>query len=227
MAKIKLDKILEACDTLVLKTNVAILEEAALSGLSDTEVAKSKLIIHENIRYIKNQLTQGGILESAQNMLADNWVEAIMEDMSLSDMVDQGRQYAPGMEDDGMSAGQMAGAGLAAAGAAGAGVRYGIPAAQAARGQMQNDVNAVKAGVNHAALAGTNMAADASQAGRRMAFDASRQVSSAANQAGQAVTNQVGAATAGYNGIQGPNKPGAEAAYKVGSMAGKVRRVFK
>ena len=60
-----------------------------------------------------------------------------------------------------------------------------------------------------------------------MAFDASRQVSSAANQAGQAVTNQVGAATAGYNGIQGPNKPGAEAAYKVGSMAGKVRRVFK
>lgn len=241
MAKIKLDKILEACDTLVLKTNVAILEEASLSGLSDTEVAKSKLIIHENIRYIKNQLTQGGILESAQNMLADNWVEAIMEDMSLSDMVDQGRQYAPGMEDDGMSAGQMAGAGLAGVGlaAAGAGVRYGIPAArgyadggaagaaQAVKAQMQNDVNAVKAGVNHAALAGTNMAADASQAGRRMAFDASRQVSSAANQAGQAVTNQVGAATAGYNGIQGPNKPGAEAAYKVGSMAGKVRRVFK
>ena len=243
MAKIKLDKILEACDTLVLKTNVAILEEAALSGLSDTEVAKSKLIIHENIRYIKNQLTQGGILESAQNMLADNWVEAIMEDMSLSDMVDQGRQYAPGMEDDGMSAGQMAGAGLAAAGAAGAGVRYGMPAAkgyadggvagatQAARGQMQNDVNAVKAGANHAALAGANMAADASQAGRRMAFDAGRQVSSAADQASQAVkqgvANQVGAATAGYNGIQGPNKPGAEAAYKVGSMAGKVRRVFK
>ena len=245
MAKIKLDKILEACDTLVLKTNVAILEEAALSGLSDTEVAKSKLIIHENIRYIKNQLTQGGILESAQNMLADNWVEAIMEDMSLSDMVDQGRQYAPGMEDDGMSAGQMAGAGLAGAGlaAAGAGVRYGIPAArgyvdggvagaaQAARGQMQNDVNAVKAGANHAALAGANMAADASQAGRRMAFDAGRQVSSAADQASQAVkqgvANQVGAATAGYNGIQGPNKPGAGAAYKVGSMAGKVRRVFK
>ena len=243
MAKIKLDKILEACDTLVLKTNVAILEEAALSGLSDTEVAKSKLIIHENIRYIKNQLTQGGILESAQNMLADNWVEAIMEDMSLSDMVDQGRQYAPGMEDDGMSAGQMAGAGLAAAGAAGAGVRYGMPAAkgyadggvagatQAARGQMQNDVNAVKAGANHAALAGANMAADASQAGRRMAFDAGRQVSSAADQASQAVkqgvANQVGAATAGYNGIQGPNKPGAGAAYKVGSMAGKVRRVFK
>lgn len=240
MAKIKLDKILEACDTLVLKTNVAILEEAALSGLSDTEVAKSKLIIHENIRYIKNQLTQGGILESAQNMLADNWVEAIMEDMSLSDMVDQGRQYAPGMEDDGMSAGQMAGVGLAAAGA---GVRYGIPAArgyadggvagaaQAVRGQMQNDVNAVKAGANHAALAGANMAADASQAGRRMAFDAGRQVSSAADQASQAVkqgvANQVGAATAGYNGIQGPNKPGAGAAYKVGSMAGKVRRVFK
>lgn len=239
MAKIKLDKILEACDTLVLKTNVAILEEASLSGLSDTEVAKSKLIIHENIRYIKNQLTQGGILESAQNMLADNWVEAIMEDMSLSDMVDQGRQYAPGMEDDGMSAGQMAGVGLAAAGA---GVRYGIPAArgyadggaagaaQAVKAQMQNDVNAVKAvkaGANHAALAGANMAADASQAGRRMAFDASRQVSSAANQAGQAVTNQVGAATAGYNGIQGPNKPGAGAAYKAGSMAGKVRRVFK
>lgn len=232
MAKIKLDKILEACDTLVLKTNVAILEEAALSGLSDTEVAKSKLIIHENIRYIKNQLTQGGILESAQNMLADNWVEAIMEDMSLSDMVDQGRQYAPGMEDDGMSAGQMAGAGLAAAGAAGAGVRYGMPAAkgyadggvagatQAARGQMQNDVNAVKAGANHAALAGANMAAGAG-----------RQVSSAADQASQAVkqgvANQVGAATAGYNGIQGPNKPGAGAAYKVGSMAGKVRRVFK
>lgn len=243
MAKIKLDKILEACDTLVLKTNVAILEEAALSGLSDTEVAKSKLIIHENIRYIKNQLTQGGILESAQNMLADNWVEAIMEDMSLSDMVDQGRQYAPGMEDDGMSAGQMAGAGLAAAGAAGAGVRYGIPAArgyadggvagaaQAARGQMQNDVNAVKAGANHAALAGANMAADASQAGRRMAFDAGRQVSSAANQAGQVVkqgvADQVGAAAAGFSGIQGPNKPGAGAAYKVGSMAGKVRRVFK
>lgn len=243
MAKIKLDKILEACDTLVLKTNVAILEEASLSGLSDTEVAKSKLIIHENIRYIKNQLTQGGILESAQNMLADNWVEAIMEDMSLSDMVDQGRQYAPGMEDDGMSAGQMAGVGLAAAGA---GVRYGIPAArgyadggaagaaQAVKAQMQNDVNAVKAvkaGANHAALAGANMAADASQAGRRMAFDASRQVSSAANQAGQAVkqgvADQVGAATAGYNGIQGPNKPGAGAAYKAGSMAGKVRRVFK
>lgn len=243
MAKIKLDKILEACDTLVLKTNVAILEEASLSGLSDTEVAKSKLIIHENIRYIKNQLTQGGILESAQNMLADNWVEAIMEDMSLSDMVDQGRQYAPGMEDDGMSAGQMAGVGLAAAGA---GVRYGIPAArgyadggaagaaQAVKAQMQNDVNAVKAvkaGANHAALAGANMAADASQAGRRMAFDAGRQVSSAADQASQAVkqgvANQVGAATAGYNGIQGPNKPGAGAAYKVGSMAGKVRRVFK
>lgn len=248
MAKIKLDKILEACDTLVLKTNVAILEEAALSGLSDTEVAKSKLIIHENIRYIKNQLTQGGILESAQNMLADNWVEAIMEDMSLSDMVDQGRQYAPGMEDDGMSAGQMAGAGLAGVGlaAAGAGVRYGIPAArgyadggaagaaQAVKAQMQNDVNAVKAvkaGANHAALAGANMAADASQAGRRMAFDAGRQVSSAADQASQAVkqgvADQVGAATAGYNGIQGPNKPGAGAAYKAGSMAGKVRRVFK
>ena len=96
---------------------------------------------------------------------------------------------------------------------------------------MQNDVNAVKAGANHAALAGANMAADASQAGRRMAFDAGRQVSSAANQAGQAVkqgvADQVGAATAGFAGIQGPNKPGAGAAYKVGSMAGKVRRVFK
>lgn len=253
MAKVKLDKILEACETLVLKTNVAILEEASVSGLSESDIAKSRLIIHENIKYIKGQLIQGGILESAQTMLAENWVGAIMEDMSLSDVVDQGRQYIPGMEDDGMSAGQMVGAGLAAAGAAGAGIRYGVPAVQAGykanvnsganatgtmmaakqalNGQIQNDINAVQAGVNHATLAGANIAADASQAGRRMAFDAGRQVSSAANQAGQAVkqgvADQVGATTAGFAGIQGPTKPGTGAAYKVGSMAGKVRRAFK
>lgn len=180
----KLNKILEACETLVLKSNVSILEEAATSGLSDADVAKSKLIIHENIKYIKEQLISGRILESSQNLLASNWTQAILEDMSLADIVDQGQEYANN------------------------GAQH-----------IRNVVTGEDQGVHPAAVAAGLGAAGLGAVGA---------VKAASNPAvQQAVKNQVGAAAAGYNGVQGPAKPGTGAAYAAGSTIGKVRRIIK
>lgn len=78
---IKLERINEACETLMLNARVSLLQES--EGLDEKTRAKSELLIHENIRYIKDQLTKGGILEEAQQTLASIWTQVICEDVGL------------------------------------------------------------------------------------------------------------------------------------------------
>ena len=78
---IKLERINEACETLMLNARVSLLQES--EGLDEKTRAKSELLIHENIRYIKDQLTKGGILEEAQQTLASIWTQVICEDIGL------------------------------------------------------------------------------------------------------------------------------------------------
>ena len=108
---VKLEKILEAMEDFKLNSDVALLENESLTPLV---VAQSKKVLHESLGFIKNELTKGGVLEETQNLLRDAWTKAILEDIHVAD-------YVPGMEDEGMSAGEMAalgGAGLGAAGGA-------------------------------------------------------------------------------------------------------------
>ena len=108
---VRLEKILEAMENFRIDSDVALLEN---EGLTDLTRAQTKKVLHESFGFIKNELTKGGLLLEAQDLLKDAWTQAIMEDIQMGD-------YIPSMEDEGMGAGTMAaGAGLAAAGAGGA-----------------------------------------------------------------------------------------------------------
>lgn len=226
----KLEKILEAMDTFRIDSDVALLENENLDALT---VAQTKKVLHESFNFIKGQLIQGGLLEDTQNMLANVWTQAIMEDIDMSHLP----MIQP--EDDGMGAELAGAAGVAGAGAAGA--RYLPGAANAFNQYRQQDQSLadsakvaaanVKSGIVGDINAGRNMAgqaaADAGRAVQNGALKADIIARNAVGQAGQAINNQVGAAAAGAAGISGPTKPGTQAAYNAGAVLGKVKRAFK
>lgn len=76
----KLNKILESIENLKLTTEVALLENTEVTELVR---AQSKLMINENINFIKAELTKGGILEDVQFMLKNAWTQTLMEDISM------------------------------------------------------------------------------------------------------------------------------------------------
>ena len=205
----KYSALLEACNTIQLTGKLGILEE---SSVDEATSIKLQLVLQENVNFIKNQITRTPLIENVQMMLAEKWTQAILEDIALEN---------PFVQDEGLTAGEMAGIGAGAAGtlaggALVAGARHGVPAAQAAYNARTNS------GAN---LTGTMMAA------KQAAVTPFNNDVAAAKQAvgnvAQVAKNQTGAMAAGFSGIQGPAKPGAQTAYKVGSTLGKVQRVFK
>ena len=96
MSKVRLERIEEAANNLIMNSRISLLQES--EGIDERTRAKSELLIHENVRYIKGQLLQGGILEEAQNVLADVWVQAIMEDIDLSSIGELGNKIAGGVQ---------------------------------------------------------------------------------------------------------------------------------
>ena len=200
----KYSALLEACNKIQLTGKLGILEE---SSIDEASSIKLQLVLQENINFIKNQITKTPLIENVQTMLAEKWTQAILEDIALEN---------PFVQDEGLTAGEMAAAGTLGAGALAAGARYAAPAAQAAYNARTNS------GAN---LTGTMMAA------KQAAVTPFNNDVAAAKQAvgnvAQVAKNQTGAMAAGFSGIQGPAKPGAQTAYKVGSTLGKVQRVFK
>mgnify|MGYP003607366660 CR=1 FL=1 len=225
---VRLEKILEAMENFKLNSDVALLENESLTPLV---VAQSKKVLHESLGFIKNELTKGGVLEETQNLLRDAWTKAILEDIHVAD-------YVPGMEDEGMGAGEMVGMGAGAAGLAAAG-RYGVTGAtrayeagkkihdlgygikptvvqamragkMAAQGQAINDINAAKAAV----------------AGAQQAVVNSAPVQAVVN---NPVLSNPGLAVANAkaNTEQAIRMAATDAARKTSAIAGKVRRVFK
>lgn len=202
----KYSALLEACNTIQLTGKLGILEE---SSVDEATSIKLQLVLQENVNFIKNQITRTPLIENVQMMLAEKWTQAILEDIAVEN---------PFVQDEGLTAGEMGaiGAGTLGAGALAAGARYAVPAAQAAYNARTNS------GAN---LTGTMMAA------KQAAVTPFNNDVAAAKQAvgnvAQVAKNQTGAMAAGFSGIQGPAKPGAQTAYKVGSTLGKVQRVFK
>lgn len=98
----KLNKILESIENLKLTTEVALLENTEVTELVR---AQSKLMINENINFIKNELTKGGILEDVQFMLKNAWTQTLMEDIGLPSM-DELSGKAHGLFDAAVSKGQ-------------------------------------------------------------------------------------------------------------------------
>lgn len=96
MAKVRLERIEEAANNLIMNSRISLLQES--EGLDEKTRAKSELLIHESVRYIKGQLLQGGILEEAQNVLADVWTQAILEDIDLSSIGELGNKIAGGAQ---------------------------------------------------------------------------------------------------------------------------------
>lgn len=96
MAKVKLERIEEAANNLIMNSRISLLQES--EGIDEKTRAKSELVIHESVRYIKGQLIQGGILEEAQNVLADVWVQAILEDIDLSSIGELGNKFVSGVQ---------------------------------------------------------------------------------------------------------------------------------
>lgn len=200
----KYSALLEACNTIQLTGKLGILEEGSVDEATSI---KLQLVLQENVNFIKNQITRTPLIENVQTMLAEKWTQAILEDIAVE---------TPFVQDEGLTAGEMAAAGTLGAGALAAGARYVAPAAQAAYNARTNS------GAN---LTGTMMAA------KQAAVTPFNNDVAAAKQAvgnvAQVAKNQTGAMAAGFSGIQGPAKPGAQTAYKVGSTLGKVQRVFK
>ena len=226
---VKLEKILEAMEDFKLNSDVALLENESLTPLV---VAQTKKVLHESFAFIKSELIKGGILEETQNLLRDAWTQAIMEDIHLAN-------YVPGMEDEGMSAGEMAALGGAGAAGLAAAGRYGVTGAtrayeagkkihdlgygakptivqamragkMAAKGQAINDINAAKAAV----------------AGAQQAVVNSAPVQAVVN---NPVLSNPGLAVANAkaNTEQAIRMAATDAARKTSAIAGKVRRVFK
>ena len=207
----KYTSLLEACDKVQLTGKLGILEE---SSLDEAASIKMQLMLNENLTFIKNQITRTPLVENIQDALAEKWTQAILEDISYENPFVQ--------PDEGLTAGEMAAAGTLGAGALAAGARYAAPAAQAAYNARTNS------GAN---LTGTMMAAKQAAATPfnndvAAVRNAAASTAQAAGNVAQAAKNQAGAAAAGFSGIQGPAKPGAQTAYKVGSTVGKVKRVF-
>ena len=206
----KYTSLLEACDKVQLTGKLGILEE---SSLDEAASIKMQLMLNENLTFIKNQITRTPLVENIQVALAEKWTQAILEDISLEN---------PFVQDEGLTAGEMAAAGTLGAGALAAGARYAAPAAQAAYNARTNS------GAN---LTGTMMAAKQAAATPfnndvAAVRNTAASTAQAAGNVAQAAKNQAGAAAAGFSGIQGPAKPGTQTAYKVGSTVGKVKRVF-
>jgi hypothetical protein len=173
----KYTSLLEACDKVQLTGKLGILEE---SSLDEAASIKMQLMLNENLTFIKNQITRTPLVENIQVALAEKWTQAILEDISLENPFVQ--------PDEGLTAGEMAAMGAAGtfgAGALGAGVRYAVPAAQAAYNARTNS------GAN---LTGTMMAAK-----QAAATPFNNDVAAVKQAAG----NVAGAAQNGYNNVVG------------------------
>lgn len=132
----KLEKILESMDSFKINSEVALLENTDLTDLTRAQTRKE---IHESFNFIKEELTRGGLLEETQQILAEAWTQAIMEDIETPSPIAN--------EEEGFDAGVAAA--LAAGAGAGASARYVVPAAQAAyKANVNSDAN----------LTGTTMA---------------------------------------------------------------------
>ena len=173
----KYTSLLEACDKVQLTGKLGILEE---SSLDEAASIKMQLMLNENLTFIKNQITRTPLVENIQDALAEKWTQAILEDISFENPFVQ--------PDEGLTAGEMAAMGAAGtfgAGALGAGVRYAVPAAQAAYNARTNS------GAN---LTGTMMAAK-----QAAATPFNNDVAAFKQAAG----NVAGAAQNGYNNVVG------------------------
>ena len=173
----KYTSLLEACDKVQLTGKLGILEE---SSLDEAASIKMQLMLNENLTFIKNQITRTPLVENIQDALAEKWTQAILEDISYENPFVQ--------PDEGLTAGEMAAMGAAGtfgAGALGAGVRYAVPAAQAAYNARTNS------GAN---LTGTMMAAK-----QAAATPFNNDVAAVRNAAGTVA----GAAQNGYNNVVG------------------------
>lgn len=94
----RLEKILESMDSFRINSEVALLESEGLDALT---IAQTKKTIHESFNFIKGELIQGGLLEDTQDMLANAWTQAIMEDIyvpSMDDVKDFGNHVAGGAQ---------------------------------------------------------------------------------------------------------------------------------
>ena len=134
----KLEKILESMDSFKINSEVALLENTDLTDLTRAQTRKE---IHESFNFIKEELTRGGLLEETQQILAEAWTQAIMEDIETPSPIAN--------EEEGFDAGVAAALAAGAGAGAGAGARYVVPAAQAAyKANVNSDAN----------LTGTTMA---------------------------------------------------------------------
>ena len=94
----KLEKILESMDSFKINSEVALLENTDLTDLTRAQTRKE---IHESFNFIKEELTKGGLLEETQQILAEAWTQAIMEDIempSVDDVKDFGNKVAGGAQ---------------------------------------------------------------------------------------------------------------------------------
>ncbi len=122
----KLNKILESIENLKLTTEVALLEN---TEVTDLVRAQSKLMINENISFIKNELTKGGILEDVQVMLKNAWTKVLLEDIS-PDMIDNGMRALANTPTSPLGAAYI----------------QGLNQVQAANDSLMNDLHAKHAG---------------------------------------------------------------------------------
>lgn len=219
----KLDKILESMHSFTLNSEVALLESEGIDALT---VAQTKKAIYESFGFIKAELIQGGVLQEAQDMLADAWTQAILEDI-----------YMP--EDDGMGMGTVAG--LGAAGVAGA--RY-LPGAPTAynhyRQQDQSVGDSLRAAGRHVATgvtgdinAARNMAGQAIDDGTRAIQNGALKADIIGRNAVGQVQDAAKHVKTGYNmgaaneGLTQNIMSNGSTPAKVGAAVGKVVRVIK
>ena len=201
----KLEKILESMDSFKINSEVALLENTDLTDLTRAQTRKE---IHESFNFIKEELTKGGLLEETQQILAEAWTQAIMEDIEMP--------YPIANEDEGFDAGDAA-ALAAGAGVAGAGARYAVPAVQAAyRANVNSGAN-----MTGTAMAGKQAAVgqlNADLAAAKGALDTGvASVANAVNMA-QAAPKEI---KTGYN--MATSSPGLEASImKHGTRAAKL-----
>ena len=76
----KYSALLEACDKVQLTRKLGILEE---SSLDEATSIKMKLVLNENINFIKQQLFRTPLVENIQANLGARWTQAILEDIDV------------------------------------------------------------------------------------------------------------------------------------------------
>ena len=76
----KYSALLEACDKVQLTGKLGILEE---SSLDEATSIKMKLVLNENINFIKQQLFRTPLVENIQANLGARWTQAILEDIDV------------------------------------------------------------------------------------------------------------------------------------------------